>query len=184
MSQIFYFYAMEKRNHFIFSALHVIFWVVFIGLCIKTGALLFSFMVSLFVNPEGAKNLYMGLDLSLLHQFSTWQYVALMSLALFLSGLKAYLAYLVVMVFQRFNLARPFKVEVTHLITQISHVALGTGLLAVIANGYSKWLAKQGVEVHLSWASAEFLFLAGIIFLIAMVFKKGMEFQTENELTV
>ncbi len=164
--------------------MHFIFWIIFLGLCIQTGAIIYSFFVSLFINPEGANNLYSGLNLSGLYAFSIKNYVSMVSLIISLSALKAYLAFLVIKIFLKFDFSSPFNAAVVSLITQISHLALGTGVLAIIANGYSRWLAKKGVAVLQNWEGGEFLFLAGIIFIIAEVFKKGFEIKTENDLTV
>ncbi len=46
---------MTSQTSSILKTMNVILWIIFIGLCIKTGALLFSFFVSLFINAEGAK---------------------------------------------------------------------------------------------------------------------------------
>jgi hypothetical protein len=47
---------------------------------------------------------------------------------------------------------------------------------------------KRGVELRglhrYLGGTGEFLFLAGIVFVIAQIFKRGIEIQTENELTV
>lgn len=175
---------MTTKTSFILKPTNVIFWIIFIGLCIKTGAILISFFVSLFINPDGAKNLHLGLNLFDLYTFDIWHYVFVVSLIILLTGLKAYIAYLVVKIFLKFNFSNPFNVNVTSLISKISHVALWTGILAIIANGYSEWLIKKGISISQNWGSGEFLFLAGIIFIIAQVFKKGIEIKTENELTV
>jgi hypothetical protein len=77
---------------------------------------------------------------------------------------------------------------VSLLISRISYVALGVGILTLTANGYSEWLINGGVALptlqQYLGGGAEFLFFAGIIFFIAQVFKKGIEIQSENELTV
>lgn len=174
---------MSATSSFILKAMNVIFWIIFIGLCIQTGALLISFFVSLFVNPEGAKNMYMGLNLSGLYAYDKGHYVAVASLIIALTGLKAFIAYLVIKIFLKFNFSKPFNADISSLISQISHVALSTGVLAIIATGYTKWLSKN-IAVPTDWESSEFLFLAGIIFIIAEVFKKGTQIQSENDLTV
>ncbi|QIL76667.1 DUF2975 domain-containing protein [Hymenobacter sp. HDW8] len=175
---------METKDKFILNTVHVVFWVIFIGLCIKSMALLIALLVSLFVNPEGARNLYSELDLYTLYQLDTRHYVSVVSFMIVLSGLKAYIAYLVIKIFSRFDFTRPFDANVSLLITEISHVALRTGVVALVANGYSDWLIKKGVAVQQDWGSSEFLFLAGVLFIVAQVFKRGVEFQAENELTV
>ena len=168
--------------------MHIVSWIIFIGLCIKTGDILFSFFVSLAINPEGAKNLHMGLNLSGLYDFDRGHYITVVSYIICLSALKAYLFYLVIKIFLKINLVQPFSTEMSSLISKISRVALGVGILTLIANGYCKWLIKRGVdfpdlEDYLGGAG-EFLLLAAIIFIIAQIFKRGIEIQSENELTV
>lgn len=179
---------MEIKTKQILRVMHIISWIIFIGLCIKTGAILFSFIVSLAINPDGAKNLHLGLDLSSLYEYDRGHYISVVVYIIGLSALKAWLFYLVIKVFMKINFVHPFSTAVSSLISRISRVALTIGLFTVAANGYCKWLMKKGVsfpdlEDHLSGAG-EFLMLAGIIFIIAQVFKKGIEIQSENELTV
>lgn len=175
---------MTSKTSFILKTMNIVFWIIFIGLCIQTGAILISFAVSLFVNSEGAGDLYNGLNLSELLAFDMGHYISVVSLLISITALKAYLAYLVVKIFLKFDFSQPFSRKVSLLISQISHVALAAGVLAMLAGSYTRWLMKKGVTIPLSWESNEFLFLAGIIFIIAQVFKKGIEIQSENELTV
>ena len=58
---------MSKSNNFVFQALNVVAWIIFIGLCIETGALLVNFVYSLF-KPEVVHNLYQKLDLSQIYK--------------------------------------------------------------------------------------------------------------------
>lgn len=175
---------MATTNSTVLKLVNVLSWVIFIGLCIKAGAILISFLVSLLINSDGAKNLYLGLNLYDVYAYDKRHYIQMVSLVLALTGLKAYIAYLVVKIFMKFNLSVPFNQSVGSLIFQISYFALATGIMAMMANAYSKWLRKGGVAVPLEWGSGEILFFAGVIYLIAEVFKKGTELQTENDLTV
>jgi hypothetical protein len=179
---------MKSSTKLILAMLHVIAWIVFLGLCVKTGAIAYSFFVSLAINHEGAKNLYLGLNLSGLYNFDTGHYVTVAAFIIVLSALKAYLFYLAIRIFQKINLVNPFSEDVSLLISRIGYLAVGIGILTVIANKYCDWLVKKGVafpdlQSVLSGAG-EFLLLGGIIFIIAQVFKRGIEIQTENELTV
>ena len=82
----------------------------------------------------------------------------------------------------------PFSSDVALLIKRISYVAFTIGTLAMIALQYSRWLGKKGVVfsglTEFIDSGAAFLFFSGIIFIISLIFKKGIEIQTENELTV
>ena len=111
---------MKPTTKLILTILHVIAWIIFLGLCIKTGALLYSFFVTLVINPEGAKNLYMGLNLSSLYNFDIGDYAIVASLIIILSGAKAFLFYLVIKIFLKINLVAPFSKDVSLLISQAS----------------------------------------------------------------
>ncbi|RMA65771.1 DUF2975 domain-containing protein [Ulvibacter antarcticus] len=174
---------MKSTTTPILSLLKVISWIIFIGLLIQAGAILTSFTISLF-NPIAAQNLYLGLDLSELYNLSLWYYICSVSFYISFLIIQAYIAYLVIQVFAKLNLQQPFSEAISLLISKISHAALTAGLLAVIAQGYTKWLSKTGLNVIQDWGSSEFLFLAAIIFIIAQVFKRGIELQAENTLTI
>ena len=179
---------MKTNTKTILSVMKVLTWIVFIGLCIKTGALLFTFLMSLLWNPLAATNLYLGLDLSTLLASNEWDYICVMSFIVFLSGLKAYFFFLVTRIFEKINLAQPFNSKISNLLLKISRNALGVGIMAAIAVEYAESLEKKGIGLpslnDFFSGAEEFLFMAGIVFIIAQVFKRGLEIQSENELTV
>lgn len=176
--------TIEMKTHQILEILKVVAWILFIGLCINTGAMLISFLISLFVNPEGAKNLYLGMNMSELLAYGKWHYITMASLIVILSGLKAYLLFQVIKIVSKINLSHPFSPYIAGLISKMSGIALQIGITAFIAITYAKWLMKKGVHFTFEGGEVEFLFLAGILFVIAIVFKRGIELQSENELTI
>lgn len=165
------------------SILKFIFWVLFIGFLIKAGTLLFNFSWSIW-HPDGATNLYLGLDLFKLRSASLYQFIAVGSLLITVISLQAYITYLVIKITKVGDLTHPFTKEVSHFISKISQTALACGIIAIIADEYCQRLIKRGFDISLTWGGKEFLFLAAIIFIIAKVFQKGIELQTENDLTV
>jgi hypothetical protein len=179
---------MKPTTKLILTILHVIAWIIFLGLCIKTGAILYSFFVSLAINPQGAKNLYMGLNLSELYHFDIGYYVIIGSCIILVSAAKAFLFYLVVRIFLKINFVSPFSKDVSLLISGIGYLAIGIGILTFITVKNCDWLARKGVAFPdlqpLLGGAGEFLLLGAVIFIIAQVFKRGIEIQTENELTV
>lgn len=175
---------MKQKIPFVFHLMYVIFWIVFIGLSIKAGVLVVSFIVSLAVSAQAASDLYMGLDLSELHNFDKYHYIAIMVLAIILSMLKASIAMMAVRVATGFNIDKPFNTVTTHMISGISRLALFTGILAIIAQEYIKWLSEKSISVPLDMGGQEILFFAGVIYMLAKIFEKGVELQSENELTV
>lgn len=168
----------------ILQILKVISWIAFIGLCIKTGSMVVSFIVSLFIHTEGSRNLYMGLNLSALHQISLWHYVVMTGLIIILSGLKAYMFFWVIKIISGINVSNPFNEYTSRLILKLSGIALQIGITALITNIYAKWLMKNTAAFSYDGGGTEFLYLAGILFVIAVIFKRGIEIQKENELTI
>lgn len=165
----------------------VVIWSIFIGLCIQAGALLFTFAYSLF-NPIVSQNLYEGLNLSALREQNIWYYGGVLSIVLFIAGQKAYLFFLMIRIFLKINLIQPFSREVSKLISSISYVALEIGAGIIIASGIFKWMQVRGYELdrvpQILGGGFEFLLMAALLIAIGMVFKRGVEIQEENELTV
>ena len=87
---------MSKRNNFVFKGLHIVAWVIFVGLCIEAGGLIVNFIFSIY-KPEFVQNLYQKLDLSEMYNRSKWAFFGMYSFILFISLLKAYLFYIVIM---------------------------------------------------------------------------------------
>jgi len=165
----------------------VVIWIIFIGLCIRAGVLMFTFTYSLF-NPLVSQNLYEGLNLSTLQDSHFWHYIATLSLIIIVSVLKAYIFYLMIKVFLKINLIHPFSNEITKLISKIGAVAIQTGISIILVSSYIEWVGKR-FEHYIPvggflGSSLEYIFMGAIIYAIAQVFKRGVEIQSENELTI
>jgi hypothetical protein len=178
---------MTKKDDFILKALNVVAWVIFIGLCVEAGALIFNFIFTLF-KPIASNNIYKGLNLSELYQIHFAHYVGLMSFVLSLAILKAYLFYFVVEIFTKLNLGNPFNTEIAKLIEKIGFEAFVISIISIVAHQYTKGLIQDGFDVDTIesyWNdSSAFMMMAAILFIISQIFKRGIELQNENDLTV
>ena len=177
-----------ENTNAVLRLMHILSWVIFIGLCINAGALLVTLLVSLFSNSDAAGNLILGLNLSQLFQFSLAHYLAMVLLIIIIAVLKAWLFYLVIKIFRDTNMQRPFSTQVHLLISNLSYVALNIGILSIGAALYGGWLNSVPGQferpLEIVAGGDQYLFFAGIIFIISLVFKRGIELQSENELTV
>ncbi|MBK7037199.1 MAG: DUF2975 domain-containing protein [Chitinophagales bacterium] len=178
---------MAKTNNWIFKALIIITWLIFIGLCIEAGGLLVNFVFSLY-RPEFVQNLYQKLDLSEMYERSKFAFFSMYSFILVISLLKAVLFYIAVLLVSKIDLAKPFSTYVSKRISQISYYTLSIGLLSYIANQSAKNLMHHGYEIdnlNQFWEDSQaFILMAAVIYIIATIFKKGVEIQNENDLTV
>ena len=122
---------MSKTNNFVFWALYVIAWIIFVGLCIEAGGLIVNFVFHLY-NPEIIQNLYQKLDLMELYKSNSSAFYNVYSFILIISILKAVLFYTVINLMHKMNLTKPFSAFVAKKISLVSYYALSIGLLSYI----------------------------------------------------
>jgi len=178
---------MSKRNNIVFKGLHIVAWVIFVGLCVEAGGLIVNFIFSLY-KPEFVQHLYQKLDLSQMYNISKWAFFGMYSFILLISILKAYLFYVVIMLTSKLNLARPFSNYVADQITRISYCTLSIGLISYIARQTANYLQQSGFAVdtlNQFWGDSQaFILMAAVVYVIANIFSRGVEIQNENDLTV
>lgn len=178
---------MSKGNSFVFTGLHIVAWVIFVGLCIEAGALITNFVFSIY-NPAMVKNLYQKLDLSEMYNRSQWAFYGMYSFILVVAFLKAYLFYIVAMLMHKIDLSKPFNSFVSGRIVKISYCTFSIGIVSYIARQTAKNLQHHGYAIdnlNQFWADSQaFILMAAVIYIIAAIFKKGVEIQNENDLTV
>lgn len=178
---------MTKRNNLVFTGLQVVSWIIFVGLCIETGAMIVNFVFSLF-KPEFVQNLYQKLDLSQMYNTSKLIYFGMYGFILTISILKAYLFYIVVMLLHKIDMLKPFSSYVADQIKKISYITLEIAILSLIARETSQRMEYYGLEsnkLNQFWEDGSaFLLMAAVIYVIATIFSRGVEIQNENDLTV
>ena len=178
---------MSKTNNFVFKALTIVAWIIFVGLCIEAGGLIVNFIFSIY-KPDFVQNLYQKLDLSEMYEKSKWAFYSMYSLVLVISILKAVLFYKVILLVTKIDLSKPFNSFVSRQILLISYYTLSIGLISYIAQESAKNLMHHGIapnNLNPFWADSQaFILMAAVIYIIAQIFKKGIELQNENELTI
>ena len=178
---------MSKKNNFVFNVLSIVAWGIFVGLCIEAGGLIVNFIFSLY-KPEFVQNLYQKLDLSEMYNRSKWAFFNMYSFILVISILKAYLFYIVIILIHKLDLSNPFNSFVSEQITQISYFTLSIGILSYLARQSAKNLLHRGYEIdqlNQFWVDSQaFILMAAVVYVIATIFKRGLEIQNENDLTV
>ena len=178
---------MSTKNNYVFIGLHIVAWVIFVGLCVEAGGLLVNFVLSIY-QPEFVKNLYEKLDLSEMYHRSQWAFFSMYSFILVVSVLKAYLFYIVAMLMHKIDLLKPFNSFVSQQITKIAYCTFSIGMLSYIARQTAKNLQHRGYAIdnlNKFWVDSQaFILMAAVIYVIATIFKRGVEIQNENDLTV
>lgn len=178
---------MTKTNKFVFLGLHIVAWIIFVGLSIEAGGLVVNFFYSLY-KPEVVQNLYQKLDLIPILKDNEWIFYLLYAFILSVSILKVLLFYILVMLMHKMDLQKPFNTFVATQFSRISYFTLAIGFLGYIAGKATKQLNHYGyVTTHLDqfWSDSKaFILMGAVVYIIATIFKKGVEIQNENDLTV
>lgn len=182
---------MSKSTKFIWIALNVISWIIFVGLCIQAAGFITQTVATLMLTPTGSSKFWNEIDISVVYNFNESRYVTLASLIIIVTILKVILFYKISMLFhnKNLNLSKVFNETLRRFILIAAYLALGIGFFAAWGSSVVKNIKNEGVALadltDLTIAGADVWFFMGIILLIiGYVFKKGIELQTENELTI
>jgi hypothetical protein len=108
-----------------------------------------------------------------------------MSFIIALSVMYLNLWYTVVKLLSKLNLKSPFTYDVSKLLSSIAYGLISIWLVGFIGKNYTDWVSKAyGSSINVISHTNEFLFAAGIVFIISQIFKHGIEIQEENLQTI
>jgi len=173
---------MKSKTEKLLRVMNILAWVVFIGLMIVAGSIIIPYFVSI-GNAQASKDLYRGMDLSAYRQHSFAQYTFVVGYKVILYITQAYIAFMVTSLLSRLNIYKPFNADVVKLMQRISYSILFVWLVAIVHNIHVGILEKNYGLVA-TYISVDSIFLAGVVYVLAQLFKRGAEIQSENELTV
>ncbi|HUC83002.1 MAG TPA: DUF2975 domain-containing protein [Flavisolibacter sp.] len=178
-------------RHFL-KVLELVSWVIFIGLCIEAGGTIINTVIAFFINSTWTGNFWEGADyLTSLFEFDKGHFLAVAIIMIIVSVLKAILFYLIVKLFieKKLSISQPFSVRLRRFVATAAYLALGIGMFSYYGDKYAAWLSKQGVPavdlqaLHIAGADV-WLFMAVVLFVILQLVKRGIEIQSENDLTI
>lgn len=182
---------MSQQTDFAFKALNVISWILFIGICIEAGSIIFGMIFTLILRPAGTENLWIEVDLRNLYNYNVSHYITLNMLMIVTAVLKALMFYFIVSILhdKKLNLSKPFNELTGKFISKLAYMALGIGLFSYQGAKFAADLLEQGVKIpdvqHLRLAGADvWIFMGVTLLVIAQLFKRGIEMQRENDLTI
>jgi len=144
-------------------------------------------VIASFVNPDWAKHTYdADLNLFSIREHSVGFYVWAMCLTIAVSALKALIWYVVFELLSKLKLQTPFSLEVEKKLERIAYLLLAVWIVSInFWKVYIYYLSQStGIQLPANNSGDEYLFMACIIYIISQVFKRGIEIQEENDLTV
>ena len=171
--------------------LYLLSWIIFVGICIDTGGFIFNAVYWLISKPVSARYLWGKADLLSLYNYDRGYFFVMMLFSAVAGILKAWMFYLIIKILRdkKLETPRPFNRELGRFVFTMSFFALVIGLFSALAGKYADWLAWRGVllpkleDLRLAGADV-WLFMGLTLFVIAHIFKRGIEIQAENDLTI
>ncbi|WP_343703871.1 DUF2975 domain-containing protein [Chitinophaga sp.] len=175
----------------ILMVLYILSWIIFVGICIDAGGFLSNTIYTLAINPEGARSFWPRMDLSDLFKYDRGHFLVLTFFMFVVNLMKAWMFYLIIKILhnKKLNMSQPFNKQVGRFIFDISYLSLLIGLFSLWGIKYAEWLAEKGLAMpdaqHMRLGGGDvWLFMSVILFVIVHIFKRGIQIQQENELTV
>jgi len=177
---------MKTRTEIILTVLKFLALLGVIGYCIVWGSQLTTLVAS-FINPDWAKRTYeVDLTLFSIREHNTAFYVYAMCLTIAVSVIKALVWYLVFKLLSALKLQTPFSMGVEKKLESIAYLLLAIWIVgSFFWKTYMHYLTKEtGIQLATGNGGDEYFFIAGMMYIISQVFKRGIEIQEENQLTV
>jgi hypothetical protein len=175
----------------ILKVLHIVSWIIFIGLCVNAGGVLFNAFFALYINPMASQNFWQTINLGPLYDFDKVYFIAFALLMAIVAILKAILFYLIVKLLhdKNLDLNQPFNNKMTRFVANVAYLSLGISFFSKWGEDQTKWLIEKSIQMpaiqDLDLGGADVWFFMGIIFwVLKQLFKRGEAIQTENDLTI
>ena len=182
----------KTRTEKILKIINVFAWIIFLATLFESGIILIGFIITLF-NPEAVvfKDIGIfgvgtspGTYFYEIRESYLWNYILYVISIILWTLIKSYLAYLIIKLLAKINLINPFSMEIANRIVKLSYTIIFIWGLSFIVNLFDKWAALAlGLEPLFEFRG-EVFFIAGLVYLIGNIFKRGVEIQNENKLTI
>jgi hypothetical protein len=156
-----------------------------IGYSIQCGSQLLALAAS-FKNPDWAKRVYDAhQDLFILRNQSISSFVLVMLMVIAILAMKAFIWYRLANLLLRLKMENPFSLMVASRLERVSYLLAGIWALSFIGRIYLDWLSKtMAIPLTAISMGDESFFIAGIAYVFSQIFRRGVEIQEENQLTV
>ncbi|PTX59846.1 hypothetical protein C8N46_108159 [Kordia periserrulae] len=169
---------MKNASEWILKAMRLVAWIVFVWMLVKAGAIIMSYGASI-NNPEGAKDLYRGLDLSRYYEASFFHYSVIVFYYILLFLLQAYMALFATRLLSESSLVNLQTEKVSSMLHNVSITALMALIVGIVHNIHVETIAKFA-QITADTFSGEYLFMIGLVFAISLLFKKEIDKKTNT----
>lgn len=177
---------MKKYTTTILSVSKILALLGAIGFSIVCGGQLLTLVAS-YINLDWAKRTYLAdLNLFRVRELSIWYFTFAMVINIAVAALKAFVWYVLFNLLLKLKLQTPFSIDVEKKLEGIAYLLFAIWLFnGFFWKTYLHYLLQDtGIQLPPNNNADEYLFMAGMVYIISQIFKRGIELQEENNLTV
>ena len=182
---------MKLNSNFILEILNIFIWIYTFILCITLSIMIFVFFATLFgIDIGSMKEMTINLDIANekikdIQSLGKGKSLLILAYAVISGTLELIMFTSVIKILKKLKSNQFFSVEIYLLISKIAKLALIIGCLSVLMS-FVIQLASRNFSISLDSHNENFQFFlfAGVVYIIAQVYKKAVDLQSENDLTI
>lgn len=163
--------------------IHFFAWIGFITTTLYAGGSLFTLIMGVLYGGHMGEPSQVAIMESI-RQFSVWHYAIFGSYTVALFVLKASLLFYLIRFLSRMNPADPFNREIARILEKISYALVWATIIVLLHDIHGAWLSASVKPFPEFWGFDNYLFVTGLVYVIAKVFKRGVALQSEKDLIV
>jgi len=111
--------------------------------------------------------------------------LSLLAYSVLLGALEFVMLIYVIKILEKIKLNRPFSIEIYFLISRVAKLALMIGCLSLLINFIIELIrGKLSISFDTGNENFRFFLFAGVVYIVAQVYKKAVDLQSENDLTI
>ncbi len=186
-----------KTEH-ILIGLRIVAWAVFLGAIVRT-ALMIGIIIGSFILPENPnEHNYLPMGLAEFRQTYEVAFWMLMSLTIAIAILHVQLWEKIKDALETIKISNPFTLQMATLFEKTAYLLISIWVVSFIGSTYIRQVSKrtEGLEQIINRisegmvdgggfdAGGVYLLNAGIVYIISQIFRRGIEMQQENDLTI
>lgn len=165
-------------------ALKAFLYLSVIGLVVDVFVNLWVFL-SHHYNWQGSiKKFYGGIDFTKIWQVDQFAFNILLLFAIVISTLKISLFRTAIKLLKKINVQNPFEDDHTFLLKRVCIIALFIGLISIVLKLYIEIAVSNELVLSTQMGDSSFVWFAAIVYIVTLIYQKGILLRSESELTI
>jgi len=182
---------MKSTSNFILEILKIFFWIFTFILGIALSILVFIFFFTIFgIDMGSLKEMKINMTLFSgkikdMQSVGKLKSVFILGYSIIEGFLQLLFFLMVIKILKKFKLNSTFSIEIYFLISRIARLALLIGSLSFLINVGNELInGNLSISADLNSKNLQFFLVAGVIYIIAQIYKRAVDLQNESDLTI